>query len=54
MDEDFLCVLFRNQQVNPVVLRSIIKLMLIPAFSLFSLLPPIDLLLFLETTLEPL
>lgn len=52
MDENFLCVLFRNQQVNLVDLRNIVKLMLIPALGLFSFLPLADLLLFLDTTLE--
>lgn len=51
MNGNFLCVLFGNQQVNPVVLRNIMKLMLIPALGLFSILPPADL-LFLETALE--
>jgi len=46
MGENFLCVLFRNQQVNSAVLRNVVKLMLIPALGLFSLLPPGDLFLF--------
>lgn len=54
MDENFLGVRFGNQQVNPVVLRNIVILMLIPALGLFSLLPSTDLLLFLEATLESL
>lgn len=46
------CVCFL--ETSELTQRNIIKLMLIPAFSLFSLLPPTDLLLVLETTLEPL
>lgn len=46
-------MLSRNWQVNPFVLRNIVKLMLIPALGLFSLVPPRDL-LFLEFTLDSL